>query len=57
MSQAIRHEQRGEIELMHGTEGFAATMAALSEQIEPAGEGFGEQHDAGRHQQSVGMRP
>jgi uncharacterized protein (DUF305 family) len=57
MSQAIRHEQRGEIELMHGTEGFAATMAALSAQIEPAGEGFGEQHDAGRHQQSVGMRP
>jgi uncharacterized protein (DUF305 family) len=52
MSQAIRHEQRGEIELMHGAEGFAATIAALSSLIEPAGEESGEQHDASSHKPS-----
>lgn len=57
MSLAIRHEQRGEIELMHGTEGFAATMAALSALIEPAGEGSGEQHSVRSHQPSHSMRP
>jgi hypothetical protein len=57
MSLAIRHEQRGEIELMHGTEGFAATMAALSSLIEPAGEGSGEQHSVRSHQPSHSMRP
>jgi hypothetical protein len=49
MSLAIRHEQRGEIELMHGTKGFAATMAALSSLIEPAGEGSGERHSVRSH--------
>jgi hypothetical protein len=29
MAQGIRHNQRGEIELMHGTEGLPAVKAAF----------------------------
>ena len=57
MSQAIRHEQRGEIELMHGTEGFAATMAALSSLVEPARERSGERHGASTRQSSRSKLP
>ncbi|GGC66332.1 hypothetical protein GCM10011504_50370 [Siccirubricoccus deserti] len=37
MSHAIRHGQRGEIELMRGTGGFAAVGAAVSNMLLPAG--------------------
>jgi uncharacterized protein (DUF305 family) len=37
MSHAIRHEQRGEIELMRGTQGFAAVRAAVLNMLLPAG--------------------
>lgn len=37
MSHAIRHEQRGEIELMRGSQGFAAVRAALLNMLLPAG--------------------
>jgi uncharacterized protein (DUF305 family) len=57
MSLAIRHEQRGEVELMHGTEGFAATIAALSSLIEPASEGSSEQHGASMRQPSRSTHP
>ena len=36
MSHAIRHEQRGEIELMHGAEGLRAVKAAVSALLAPA---------------------
>ncbi len=39
MSHAIRHEQRGEIALMHGTEGFPAVRAAVSALLSSAGQG------------------
>jgi uncharacterized protein (DUF305 family) len=38
MSHAIRHSQRGEIELMHGSRGFAAVSAATSNLLRRAGE-------------------
>jgi hypothetical protein len=38
MSHAIRHEQRGEIALMHGTQGFAAVGLGLRAMVAPAGE-------------------
>ncbi|MCB4821552.1 DUF305 domain-containing protein [Roseicella aerolata] len=38
MSHAIRHAQRGEIELMQGREGFGATRAAIANMLRPAGE-------------------
>ena len=37
MSHAIRHEQRGEIELMRGSQGFAAVKAAVLNMLLPAG--------------------
>jgi uncharacterized protein (DUF305 family) len=37
MSHAIRHEQRGEIELMQGSRGFAAVRAAVLNMLLPAG--------------------
>lgn len=37
MSNAIRHAQRGEIEMMHGTEGWAAVRSATAALLEPAG--------------------
>jgi uncharacterized protein (DUF305 family) len=37
MSHAIRHEQRGEIELMHGRQGFAAVRSAVVNMLLPAG--------------------
>jgi uncharacterized protein (DUF305 family) len=37
MSHAIRHEQRGEIELMHGRQGFAAVRSAVLNMLLPAG--------------------
>jgi uncharacterized protein (DUF305 family) len=37
MAHAIRHSQRGEIALMHGTQGFAATRAAVANMLLPAG--------------------
>ena len=36
MAQAIRHEQRGEIALMHGLSGPAAVQAAISNLLTPA---------------------
>jgi uncharacterized protein (DUF305 family) len=36
MAQAIRHEQRGEIALMHGLSGPAAVRAAISNLLKPA---------------------
>ena len=33
MAHAIRHEQQGEIHLMHGTSGFDAVYAALRNMI------------------------
>jgi uncharacterized protein (DUF305 family) len=42
MSHAIRHEQRGEIELMRGTRGAAATASAESSLVAPAGSGSAE---------------
>lgn len=38
MAHAIRHAQRGEIELMRGTRGFDATLAAIANMTRPAGE-------------------
>ena len=49
MSQAIRHEQRGEIELMHGTRGAAATAAAVSSMVAPVGAGTADQRPDGPH--------
>jgi hypothetical protein len=62
MSHAIRHAQRGEIELMHGTAGFQAVRAAVLNMSRPAGAapaderpglaappGFGNPAGAGRH--------
>jgi uncharacterized protein (DUF305 family) len=37
MSHAIRQEQRGEIELMHGRQGFAAVRSAVLNMLLPAG--------------------
>ena len=37
ISHAIRHEQRGEIALMRGTEGLSAVKAAVSALVLPAG--------------------
>jgi uncharacterized protein (DUF305 family) len=37
MSHAIRHEQRGEIELMRGSRGFAAVRSAVLNMLLPAG--------------------
>jgi uncharacterized protein (DUF305 family) len=47
MAQGIRHNQRGEIELMHGTEGLPAVRAAVLALTAPAGEHQAEQR-AGR---------
>lgn len=38
MAHATRHAQRGEIELMRNTNGFAATWAAMANMILPAGQ-------------------
>ncbi|MEZ0169523.1 DUF305 domain-containing protein [Microvirga sp. TS319] len=38
MAHATRHSQRGEIEMMHGTEGLAAVKAATLSMIVPVGE-------------------
>lgn len=38
MAQAIRHEQRGEIALMHGVAGLDAVRAALGDLVLPAGD-------------------
>jgi uncharacterized protein (DUF305 family) len=46
MAHATRHAQRGEIELMHGTEGFAAVKSATLSLIEPAGEAKPDQREA-----------
>jgi hypothetical protein len=37
MSHAIRHEQRGEVELMRGTRGFAPVWAAVLNMLLPTG--------------------
>lgn len=37
MSHAIRHEQRGEIEPVHGSRGFAAVRSAVLNMLRPAG--------------------
>jgi uncharacterized protein (DUF305 family) len=37
MSHAIRHEQRGEIELMHGRQGFTAVRSGVLNMLLPAG--------------------
>jgi uncharacterized protein (DUF305 family) len=47
MAQAIRHNQRGEIELMHGTDGIAAVKLATEALFVPAGAHPAEQR-AGR---------
>jgi uncharacterized protein (DUF305 family) len=51
MSHAIRHEQRGEIALMHGTEGLPAVKAAVSALVRPAGQSRSERgtHDPPDH--------
>jgi uncharacterized protein (DUF305 family) len=46
MSHAIRHEQRGEVELMRGTRGFAAVWAAVLNLLLPAA-----------HRERTRMRP
>ena len=38
MAHATRHAQRGEIELMHGSQGFAAVKSATLSLFLPAGE-------------------
>jgi uncharacterized protein (DUF305 family) len=43
MAHATRHAQRGEIELMHGTEGWAAVKSATLSLVLPAGEAPAEQ--------------
>jgi uncharacterized protein (DUF305 family) len=43
MAHATRHAQRGEIELMHGSEGLAAVKAATLSLFLPAGEAEAEQ--------------
>ncbi|WP_255359993.1 DUF305 domain-containing protein [Belnapia sp. F-4-1] len=37
MSHAVRHEQRGEIALMQGIEGWAAVRTAVGNMLLPAG--------------------
>ena len=49
MAQGIRHEQRGEIALMHGLDGLAAVQMALGDLILPAGRAAPEQ--------AAGQRP
>lgn len=44
MSHAIRHSQRGEIELMHRTRGFEAVRRAILSLFLPAGQAHAEQH-------------
>ena len=48
MSQAIRHEQRGEIELMRGASGLAAVASALSGLLAPASAGVAERRNDGQ---------
>ena len=43
MAQGIRHEQRGEIALMHGLDGLAAVQVALGDLVLPAGRAVPEQ--------------
>jgi uncharacterized protein (DUF305 family) len=43
MAHATRHAQRGEIELMHGSQGLAAVKAATLSLVVPAGEATAEQ--------------
>jgi uncharacterized protein (DUF305 family) len=42
MSRAIRHEQSGEIELMHGARGWKAMKAAVASLLSPSSEGRAE---------------
>ncbi len=44
ISHAIRHEQRGEIELMHGSRGFAAVRSAMLNILLPAGAAPADRH-------------
>jgi Domain of unknown function (DUF305) len=53
MSHAIRHEQSGEIELMHGARGLPAVKAAVASLIAPLGGG---RADRGAHP-AAGHRP
>jgi uncharacterized protein (DUF305 family) len=48
MSHAIRHEQRGEIELMRGVGGAAAMASAVSSSLAPAGAGVAERRPDGK---------
>jgi uncharacterized protein (DUF305 family) len=43
MAHATRHAQRGEIELMHGSEGLAAVKSATLSLLAPAGEAIADQ--------------
>jgi uncharacterized protein (DUF305 family) len=50
MSLAIRHAQRGEIELMRGIpRGFAVTRAATSNMLQPAGADHGDHRERSRY--------
>jgi uncharacterized protein (DUF305 family) len=53
MSHAIRHEQSGEIELMHGARGLPAVKAAVASLVAPLGGG---RADRGAHP-AAGHRP
>ncbi|EIM27421.1 DUF305 domain-containing protein [Microvirga lotononidis] len=46
MAHATRHAQRGEIELMHGSQGFAAVKSATLSLLLPAGEARADQRGA-----------
>jgi uncharacterized protein (DUF305 family) len=48
MAHAIRHAQRGEVELMRGTRGFAAVRAAVRNMLLPAGTAPGPPPSAAR---------
>jgi len=50
MSHAIRHAQRGEIDLMRGIpRGFAVTRAATSNMIEPSDADHGQHRERSRY--------